>query len=221
MWETWGIKLDKPKLGCFCTSTYTKLGVKDWRRHIGMVVEIDNAGKRVRLLGGNQANQVSDTHWVPMSKVTAYRWPIRATKKDLKAAGSTELKIADAIRNVSLLSPVVAGGAAGAKDMANAPVVIPEPVLAAPLPSTPPPIDAPLPPVDPSIWQQMADYQEKIGIVHTFSEGIAGLYGVLTNNIWLVGVLALSLGGFYLASKLTKNRIAKHEAGIPLSMEVV
>ncbi len=211
-WETWGIKLDAPKLGCFCTSTYTALGVKDWRRHIGMVVEIDLKGKKARLIGGNQHDMVSDDHWVSFAKVTAWRWPIAATKKDLKAAGSTEMRDADILKNIAIAAPPLATVATVTEKTMSAPVI--------PAVTTPPVIEPVLAPGNADIWSQVSDYSDKVGIVHTFSEGAASLYGTLSANLWLLGVLVLSIGGIWIAQRWQKNRLERHKAGLPLSQEV-
>ena len=62
----------EPRPGAISVSTYTKAGRKDWKRHVGIIVEVEP--KRFKVIGGNQSDQVCET-WIARSRVTAVRWP--------------------------------------------------------------------------------------------------------------------------------------------------
>lgn len=68
----------EPCVGAISVSTYTKLGKKDWRRHVGIITEV--ADGKIKVLGGNTGDEVKEA-WVPLSKVTATRWPTKAEEK--------------------------------------------------------------------------------------------------------------------------------------------
>lgn len=73
-YERYGRK-SAPKKGAICVSTYTRLGRKDWRRHVGIILTDPRPGaKSYKVIGGNQNDEVSVIN-VPIKKVTAVRWP--------------------------------------------------------------------------------------------------------------------------------------------------
>lgn len=44
--------------------------------HVGFAVGYDPAGKRFKILGGNQGNEVSDDAWIKESRLLQLRWPL-------------------------------------------------------------------------------------------------------------------------------------------------
>jgi len=63
------------KKGAIVISTYTRLGRKDWRRHVGIMLTDPRPGaKSYKVIGGNQSDEVSVIN-IPIKKVTAIRWP--------------------------------------------------------------------------------------------------------------------------------------------------
>jgi lysozyme family protein len=74
-YEKYG-KACAPKKGAIVVSTYTRLGRKDWRRHVGIMIADPRPGaKSYKVIGGNQSDEVSVIN-IPISKVTATRWPV-------------------------------------------------------------------------------------------------------------------------------------------------
>lgn len=71
-WNDWGVKLDKPALGCIVTFTRSGGG------HVGFVVGKDKNGN-LMVLGGNQGDQVNIKPFAT-SRVSAYRWPSEMKK---------------------------------------------------------------------------------------------------------------------------------------------
>jgi len=67
-WLEWGIKLEKPAIGCIAVIDYG-----DERGHIGFVE--GTYKDMIVLLGGDQMNQVNRTAF-PIEDIVAFRWPI-------------------------------------------------------------------------------------------------------------------------------------------------
>ena len=173
--------------------------------HVGFVAKV-NANGTVDLLGGNQGDAVSIAKGTYKIKdALAFRWPVAPNKKELKAAGSTEIKESDLLKNVATIAPSVGVAGTVTEKVASAPAV------AAP---------APAPVTDAGLLDQVKQLAEPIGIVQTVSEGTVAMGNLLMANLWLVGVIGLSVLVWYIAHKREKARIAKHKAGVPLSKEV-
>lgn len=68
-YETWGIGLKAPVLGCIATK---KRAGSAWQGHVGFVVGAD--ASHVILLGGNQGDKVSIASF-KRSEFTSFRWP--------------------------------------------------------------------------------------------------------------------------------------------------
>lgn len=74
-WEKYGVKLDRPALGCIVT--FWRGSPKNWSGHVGFVVGKDKFGN-LMVLGGNQGDTVSIKPFSlepGKTRVTAYRWP--------------------------------------------------------------------------------------------------------------------------------------------------
>lgn len=68
-WLTFGQKLDAPSMGCIAVLKPQAPGASG---HVGFWV--GEAGGKIRLLGGNQSDQVKESQY-PTSEVRGYRWP--------------------------------------------------------------------------------------------------------------------------------------------------
>lgn len=68
--ETYGVKLDKPRLGCIVVMW--RNSPKSWTGHVGFYVKED--ATHVYVLGGNQSDAVTVAKF-PKSRVLCYRWP--------------------------------------------------------------------------------------------------------------------------------------------------
>lgn len=66
-YETWGVPLKDPILGCIAT----KKRAGQWQGHVGFVVAANKT--KVFLLAGNQRNRVSIASFL-RKEITAYRW---------------------------------------------------------------------------------------------------------------------------------------------------
>ena len=69
-WLEWGVKLDRPAVGCVVVFERTGGG------HVGYVVGYDQQG-RILVLGGNQGNRVSIAPFT-IDRLAGYRWPMEA-----------------------------------------------------------------------------------------------------------------------------------------------
>ena len=167
--------------------------VEDVREHNGRI--------QVRCIGGNQGgfksgDAVTRTGWRDASEALDFRWPIKPTVKDLRAAGSTEIKQADALETASATTTAVGASAA----------VVHEAIKATPDVSSLPQI----------IPEGATDH---IGMAQQVMEAMNGLVGVVKENPWLAVVLFVSLGGFWVARLWKAGRLNRHLMGLPLSVE--
>jgi len=64
----WGIKLDKPKLGCIVV---IERGIETWMGHVSFY--LDGHNNLLYCLGGNQMNRYGISMYIE-SKVLGYRW---------------------------------------------------------------------------------------------------------------------------------------------------
>jgi uncharacterized protein (TIGR02594 family) len=69
---TWGLELAEPALGAVVVFSRKGGG------HVGFYLGERKSDGAIRVRGGNQSNQVSDT-WLPKSRLLTYRWPVDAT----------------------------------------------------------------------------------------------------------------------------------------------
>jgi uncharacterized protein (TIGR02594 family) len=66
-WETWGVGMHSPAVGCIVTFTRQGGG------HVGFVVGQDKLGNLL-VLGGNQGDEVN-VRTFPSGRATSFRWP--------------------------------------------------------------------------------------------------------------------------------------------------
>lgn len=172
-----------------CIMVMTR-GGNSWEGHVAFYLE--DAGANIRVLGGNQRDAVNVAEY-PKSKVIAYRMPVAATVKALRQAGSTEIASADGIQRVAAATAGTVG------------------TVAAATPASPPPIIPPIPPEA----QSAAEY---VGFAQQAQEGVRAIVE-LVHTYWWIGFL-IACGAAWLAARWWKrNRVARAEAGQPLSSE--
>jgi len=68
-WLQWGVKLDKPKLGCVVV--LWRGSKTDWRGHVGFFIKQDK--HNIYILGGNQADEVNISKYAK-ARLLEYRW---------------------------------------------------------------------------------------------------------------------------------------------------
>lgn len=74
-YEKWGRKLWTPCLGCVVVFSRPP---HDWQGHVAFYLGSDRAARRLRVLGGNQGDQVSIAEF-SIDRAVAYRWPADGT----------------------------------------------------------------------------------------------------------------------------------------------
>lgn len=93
-------------------------GNSTWQGHVGFVTEVN--GDRVKYIAGNQSDQVGFGSG-KISDALAFRWPIKPTIPELRKAGSTEIKAADAVQAATVAGGAATAGVEAAKQLLPAP----------------------------------------------------------------------------------------------------
>lgn len=65
-------KLDFPKPGSIVV--FWRGSIQGWQGHVGFVEKVSTDGKNIRVLGGNQSDEVNSS-WYSIDRVLGYRWP--------------------------------------------------------------------------------------------------------------------------------------------------
>lgn len=185
---TYGVPCE-PKVGC--------IGIwprgDSWQGHVGIVSKVTKTN--VTIIAGNQGNKISYGLY-PIKTALGFRWPVAATPKDLKAAGSTTLAATETIKK-----GMVAGSAATGITAAVQTAITPDPGALPALPSV----------------DDLSTLNEQVGLIHKLMEGCGDLATFIVGHPWIVGLI---LGGclIYLGvRRIEQDRVARAAAGQPLS----
>lgn len=191
---TYGTKLAAPKPGAIAV----------WERgkppfgHVNIVEHVDLKAGTVVCIDGNVGNRVTRTTR-QISDALAFRWPVAAEKRDLIAAGSTELVMAAALKRVAIGGGTVSAASAAAST-ATAP---------------PPPA-----PVTPSISDFDLDAASgHIDTVQTIMEHANELGKLAFNHPWLAFAAVGCLAAYWIGSNWERSRLQRAAAGHALSVE--
>ncbi len=166
--------------------------------HVNIVVDVLGDGT-IRCIDGNSGNRVAYTTRNAKDAL-AFRWPVSATKKDLKAAGSTEIAAAGAMKQVvvATLGTAGSGAAITAAQAPPAATVLPD------IGSLP----------------DLSQASDQVSHVNTLLEGVSALGKLVFASPWLAPAVLLCGVVWYLAVRVERQRIAKAAAGVALSGEV-
>ena len=186
--ESYGKKLTAFKPGCICVFYRTKLREKDWRRHVG--IGLKETKTHIEVLGGNQSNAVSIQKF-PKKNLTAMRWPVAPTVKELREAGSTEIKTADLLEKAGPAVAVGVGGAASA-------------ITAQPQPNV-------ITPDEVTQWT---------GSMKVITETLNAIGGLISQNPWLVLCIIMAVLCILYARQLKKARVERAKQGQFISTQV-
>lgn len=196
---TYGIACE-PKRGAIAVWSR---GTSTWQGHVNIVedVRVVDGQRQVRCIGGNQGGMsggdaVTRSPWKNAEEALAFRWPVAATVKDLRKAGSTEIKHADTLETAAAVTSSVGAAAAAVKES---------------LPSVPDTV--PLPPLIPE------GASESISAFQYVMEGFNALAKVVLGNPWLAAIFVLSLGGVWVARVWKSGRLNRHILGYALSLQ--
>lgn len=190
---TYGQRLERPRVGCIAV---LKRGKPPFG-HVGTVDEIDEVNRKLRIIGGNQGDKVS-RQWFPMADVLpgGYRWPVKATIEDLKAAGSTEIASSENARTAIAAGGAVTGLVKGAQDVV-------QPDTASWLPQV-------------SV-ESAADQATNLQVLTEAAHAVAKL---VLDNLWILSALGVAALIYWLLGRQSRARVARAARGAPLSSQL-
>jgi uncharacterized protein (TIGR02594 family) len=163
-------------------------GKSSWQGHVNLVEKVTPDGK-VICIGGNQSNAVTRTKPQDASKALGFRWPVAATVRELRSAGSADIEAADTLKKVAVSAGGVAATGAAAQQ-ATAPVV-PDVAL-------------------PQVTEQLTALQQ-------FMEGTNAVAKLVFSSPWLVAGVLGAVAVYLVARKIERARVKRAELGHTLS----
>lgn len=186
--EAYGRKLETFKPGAICVFYRSAKREKTWQRHVAIGVR--ETKTHIVVIGGNQSNSVSEAKF-PKRDLVTMRWPVAATVKELRVAGSTDIAVADTIKKVALAAGGTAATGAAANQAAS--------------------------PSVPEITLPQAT--EQLSAIQLFMEGTNAVAKLVFAHPWLAAGLIVAVGGYLLARKIERTRVKRAELGHTLSSE--
>lgn len=192
---SYGVKLDKPEVGC--------IGVwprgASWQGHVGIVDEILPNGS-VRLLGGNQGakGKVSYATY-PVSTALAFRRPVEASIPALRAAGSKDIQLGDALQKASVMLPMLTGTVATIN------------TLVAPAETVAPTLD---------VKQAMEQAADHLALTERVLKGAVNVGTLVAAHPWIVAIVFTAGAMALLGWRWKQHRVKRHAMGHDLSGQV-
>lgn len=198
-WLTWGKKVEPAEVQPGDVTIWPRGNPAGPYAHVNCVKEVRKKNKRieVRCIGGNQSHPsggaVTLTDWIDVKGAlpNGVRRAVPATVPELRKAGSSEIKKADRVQNAGSLLTILAAIVAAVKDLFG-------------------PVDVP----------KFADLKEGLDWWQTILGGANAVGRLFLDNPWLGGTLLVGGILILVGRQIKAARIAKHEAGVPLSAEV-
>ena len=195
---TWGKQVEPAEVAPGDIVVWPR-GNSAWQGHVNMVKEVRRKAKKteVRCIGGNQSHKsggaVTLTDWQDIKGAlpNGVRRVVLATVPDLRKAGSTEIKKADRVQNAGGALTLLATIIAAVKELFG-------------------PVDVP----------KFVDLKEGLDWWQTILGGANAVGRLLLDNPWLGGTLLVGGILVLVGRQIKAARVAKHEAGVPLSAEV-
>lgn len=168
---------------------------KAWQGHVNVVEEVLPDG-RIICIGGNQARKGGDavTRTKPLDPAGAldFRMPVLPTVPALRKAGSTEIKKGDQVQKLGIIATFLAPIIAVIKEMLGS------------VPSVP----------------KFTSLSEGLTFGQQVLEGFNAVGKLVLDNPWLGGTLLVGALLAWVGHGIKAARVAKAEAGVPLSAEV-
>jgi uncharacterized protein (TIGR02594 family) len=191
-YTTYGIACE-PKPGAIGIIPRGKSG---WQGHVFVVEEIKPDGTWVTI-GGNQGpsgfGKVSRAIVDPKkTEILATRWPVAATVPDLRGAGSTEIKKGDGLQKWGIFTTFLGPIIAAIKELLSPVTQVPK----------------------------HADIGESLSYWQQTLEAANAVAKIVLDNPWLAGAVFSGLCMAWIGNTIKKHRVAKAEAGVPLSAEL-
>jgi uncharacterized protein (TIGR02594 family) len=165
-----------------------------WQGHVNIIEEVEN-GFAI-CIGGNQTSlkggAVNRTRAIALSGAVGIRRVVRATVKDLRKAGSTEVRKGDQVQNAGWLVTVIPSLIAAFNSMFGK-------------------VEVP----------QFADLKEGLGWWQEILGGVYAVAGLVQQHPWLAGTCLVGALLILIGHQLKAARVAKAAAGVPLASQVV
>jgi uncharacterized protein (TIGR02594 family) len=187
--ESYGTPLDTFKPGAICVFYRGAKREKTWQRHVAIGVR--ETKTHIVCIGGNQSDSVSEQKF-PKKDLVAMRWPVAATVRELRSAGSTDIEAADTLKKVAVSAGGVAATGAAAQQ------------------ATAPPV-----PVVPDIT--ITDASGQITALQLFMEGTNAVAKLVFSSPWLVAGVLGAVAVYLVARKIERARVRRAELGHTLS----
>lgn len=165
-------------------------GNSSWQGHVAIVEQVNGDGT-VTVIGGNQSNAVTRARY-QISNALAFRMPVGANEKDLRTAGSKEIKIGDRLEQGGI-GTVVTGVVKTVTDE---------------LSEVADKVDITSLPTNLTLWEQIMKGAENVWKLVASHPGLALVVGA--------GVVAIVVGRI-----IKKHRVKRAEAGVPLSNQIL
>lgn len=188
-WLTWGTKVDLDDIKPGDVAVWPR-GNSSWQGHVNVVEAVSEAGMVV-CIGGNQSNAVTRTKPMDPAGALGFRRAVPATIKDLRKAGSTEVKAGD---NTQITGGgfSIFGLLTGAVASMFGPPQVP----------------------------QFADVSDGLSWWQTVLGGINALGKLVSSHPWLAGTILCGAFLVFVGHQIKAKRLAKHAAGVPISSQV-
>jgi uncharacterized protein (TIGR02594 family) len=184
--ESYGTPLKTFKTGAICIFYRGAKREKTWQRHVAIGVK--ETKTHIVCIGGNQSDSVSEQKF-PKKDLVAMRWPVAATVRELRSAGSTDIEAADTLKKVAVSAGGVAATGAAAQQ-ATAPAI-----------------------PDVSIPQ----VTEQLSALQLFMEGTTNVAKLVFASAWLVAGVLGAVAVYLVARKIERARVKRAELGHTLS----
>jgi uncharacterized protein (TIGR02594 family) len=189
-YEAYGTPLVTFQPGCVCVFYRTAKRQKDWRRHVA--IGLRETKTHIVVIGGNQGNAVSEQRYAKRDLVTM-RWPVAATVRELREAGSTDIQVADTLKKVAVgIGGTAMAGAAGHQATTSTPAI-------------------------PDVSLTLAT--EKLSALQMMMEGTHAVAKLVFASPWLAAGVLAAVAGYVLARKIERSRVKRAELGHTLSRE--
>lgn len=199
-WLTMGVKVDPMDVQPGDVVVWPRGAPKGPYGHVNCVAEVKRlkSAVKVRCIGGNQSHKsggaVTMTDWQDIKGAlpSGVRRLVPATVKDLRMAGSTEVKKGDQIQKAGIIATIFAPVIAAFKDVFGSAVE---------------------PPTFVDLPEQLTWWQSILG-------GANALFSLIADNPWLAGTTIVGVVLALVGYQLKTARVAKHKAGVPIAAEV-
>lgn len=167
--------------------------------HVVCVVSFDRETGMVRVIEGNKGNAlVYGQYHASQFLKNGFRWPVKPTVKELREAGSTEIKQFDQAQVAAAVGATVTVATAATKVIEAAPTV-PVEVISTTVMNTP--------------WEAIAKITEHIGILQALGTAIVGAP-------WALPALLICYGLWRFGAIGKVQRVLRHMQGQPISAQV-